>query len=187
MDYEALKYIEGEDGEYSPRYSVEHKMLPYWFYNCGPRFLGQLLSERGTYMCSLYDHYLDGMSNPFTPSDFTFVPRIFCEGASTIMILQIIMPQPTRALLCRAIYLCTEVPTGKRLYITSEYDDNGKFELCAWTETRFHFNFFTVRPEDELEQVLEVFEDKDQIDEIIRAFQEMKENGDDIEPYRPSA
>ena len=187
MDNEALKYIEGEDGEYSPRYSVEHKMLPYWFYNCGPRFLGQLLSERGAYMCALYDHYLDGRPNPFKPSDFTFVPRFFCEDDRTIMILQIVMHPPMRTPSCRAVYLCTAVPTGERLYVTSEYDDSGKYFLCAWTEEHCHFNFSTVEPDEELERVLEVFKNKDQIDETLRACQEMMENGDDIESYRPSA
>ena len=178
MDNQFDMGIEGFVAKDLNRYAVEHKILPYLFYNAGPRFLGLLLSERGSAMCSLFDEVLDGEPNPYQPSDFQFIPRVFGDKQNSILVIQIIMPQPSDALQCRSIYLCMEAPAGERLYITSEYSLDDTCHLCAWMEDHSHFHFSSVAPEDELELVLEKFRAKEELNETVRAFRErIKDDG----------
>ena len=108
MDHQFLINTSGAANRKSPRYLVEHKILPYLFYNGGPRFLGTLLSERGSALCALYDEILDGLPNPYKPSDFTFIPRVFSDERNTSLVLQIIMPEPEKPLHCTSVYLCMD-------------------------------------------------------------------------------
>ncbi len=178
MDNQFLINTSGAANRKSPRYLVEHKILPYLFYNGGPRFLGTLLSERGSALCALYDEILGGLPNPYKPSDFTFIPRVFSDELNTSLVLQIIMPEPEKPLHCTSVYLCIEAPVGERLYITSEYSFDSRSHLCAWMEGPIHFHFSAIDPEMELEYVLEKFQSRESLYEIVQAYQERIEENE---------
>ena len=62
-----------------------------------------------------------------TPDDFSESCQAFEKKDDRLLIVRIGMPEPQEAPQCRAVYVCFSRNEGKRLYFTSELDENGKY------------------------------------------------------------
>lgn len=142
-------------------YYIEHKWLP-WFYYNSSKGVTKLLAEGGG---ALFVDLLNEMNQddsqyhcPFSADDFHIEIRTDIE--SNVTFYQINMPQLQEPLLCRRVYLVHSGDFSSRFIYTIELTKNGDYWICGWSKENAHFVFdgkLTDDNEDEFTQVKKLF------------------------------
>lgn len=145
----------------SVRYLVEHRLIPRSIYTNGLALSFSLMTAPGDTMAQFFQDaaLIAAGATSVMPDDFSESCQAFEQEDDRLLIVRIGMPEPQEAPQCRAVYVCFSRNEGKRLYFTSELDENGKYMLCAWCQDEMHLNF-GVAPEgvqDETERIAALF------------------------------
>jgi len=130
--------------EFEIRYFLEHKVLPATLYNEGVRLMAAVMGKGAKCIHDLYAKFISaipGYPNPYTVDDFSVHSRTYIREEDRFMVTRIGMPEPSDALLCRAVYLCYGTRGGFELYVTSELLQEGGYCICGWSDDGHHMNF----------------------------------------------
>lgn len=122
------------------RYSLEHKLLPIWFYEQKDAFIETLKKEKGKfpYMVMAELCAKENQKMPYTAASYA-IETYALSNDIAMTIMQ--MPAPNGFTLCRRVYFVYDCTFENPLYYTSEKSFNGQFALCAWTQTAEHVNY----------------------------------------------
>lgn len=171
-----VNYRAGEAGdrECTPRYGVEHILLPEVLYAAGDAFFCDILLNGSKSVAELYGavYDVDGEESPVKASDFVVAPKLYDVEGDRCVMLRITMPEPTAQLECRDVYLCYSPKNKEYFYFTSERSTEGPYFLCGWTKEKVHLNFGIYEGTDEEEAVLRFFKElimDGGLDKILRA------------------
>lgn len=150
------------DLNFHARYALEHKILPMIFYDEGPRLLRRFMLDGGKVMREYYGKIAQATPSyecPYSDADFGVVFRTYIKDSESCMILRVEMPEPERALLCQAVYLCYGTRGGYDLYATTERCSDGSLCRCAWSEDDHHINFGKALedPNEEMDALADLF------------------------------
>lgn len=111
------------------RYLVEHRLIPHSIYTNGLALSFSLMTAPGDTMAQFFQDaaLIAAGAISVTPDDFSESCQAFEQEDDRLLIVRIGMPEPQEAPQCRAVYVCFSRNEGKRLYFTSELDENGKY------------------------------------------------------------
>lgn len=150
-------------GIHAIRYTLEHRMLPGWFYREGQR-LAELLRERPLFvyevLCDLLQK--EGLENPYQAEtcETEFIP-VHSQGDEDITVLKLTLPEPEEEPLCYRIYMVYNSGFTHTEYYTVEKgngptaDDRNFF--CGWSPKQAHLNYGGCLPEEELQRALDLY------------------------------
>lgn len=155
------KARESRDRLCTPRYGVEHIILPKVMYGAAGAFFSDLLLRRGECIASLYNEAASDAdwNCPFSAADFEVEPELLQIENDVVLAIRVAMPAADERLDCRAVYLCHNKKDGRMLYFTSELAANGKYFLCAWTRELVHLNFGEEEDTDEFVRAVRLFKE----------------------------
>lgn len=128
-------YLDSELGKL--RYELEHRILPYQFYNNTKSFIRAQLGEGGTFGLYSYIFERAGLANPYTSADFSVNAGKVDEG---IYLLTLRLPYPEYMPLCYRIHMVWDEEFGHLAYYTMERSLKDDF-LCGWTADGVHTNY----------------------------------------------
>ncbi len=140
------------------RYSLEHKLLPIWFYDHKDAFVETLKKDGGKFPCMVMTELCakGGQQMPYTEASYTVENH---DLGNDMGMLVLNMPAPNGFTLCRRVYFVYDYAFEKLLYYTSEQSFDDRFALCAWTQTAEHVNYGPApnEPKAERERVKELY------------------------------
>lgn len=143
------------------RYLVERRLIPRSIYTNGLALSFSLMTAPGDTMAQFFQDAarIAAGATTVTSDDFSELCQAFEKDDDRLLIVRIGMPEPQEATQCRAVYVCFSRNEGKRLYFTSELDENGKYRLCAWCQDERYLNFGVALEEvqDEIERIAALF------------------------------
>lgn len=149
-------------GIHEIRYTLEHRMLPGWFYGEGQR-LTELLTERPLFVYEVLCDILkkEGLENPYRGEDFE-TERICADSSvdEKITVLKLTLSEPEDAPLCYRIYMIYNDGFTHVGYFTVEKGNgpvaDDRHFLCSW-DLQMHLNHGCCLPEEELQRVLALY------------------------------
>lgn len=141
------------------RYKFEHAIFPYAAYESPNQLFRDLFSRREEVVLEMYKAAgkMMNWTPPYRASDFSVQPRLLDLNGEGCLVIDIQMPPAMEILDCRDVYLCFCPRIGKALYLTVERSLMNTYLLCGWTKERMHLNFGAIQPEEEFEQVVDLF------------------------------
>ena len=144
------------------RYEFEHSVLPRYFYTNRAMSIWHLLGNPGKFMVEAYRQCCkaaDCEPASYAESDFSENHFSIEKDGDTVLIVRLLLPQPTDIPLCRAILLCYERDSDRQMYFTSELSETGTFFLCSWSEDGVHVNHGPAPedPKEEMHMAVDIF------------------------------
>lgn len=140
---------------------IQHKWLPWFYYNASKKVM-ELINEQGG---SMFIDLLNAMNEdesqyccPFAAVDFRI--ETIEDVDSNVTFCQINMPPIQKPLLCRRVYLVHNGDFSSRFVYTIELTENGEYWICGWSENNTYLIFdgkLTEDVEDEFQQVKKLF------------------------------
>lgn len=125
------------------RYTLEHKILPKWFFEEKQHLIGALLQDHHILYRVVDDLFRkEDLDNPYTAEQFDIVPVRLDDKN---FMLEVFFPEPEESPLCYHSLLFFDSEFEKTGFFTIEkgplFGDGGKRFVCRWTADGTHANF----------------------------------------------
>lgn len=126
---------------YKVLYSLEHRLLPQWFYKDQRAFVDAIVSDP-TMIYRIVSDLLkqENEENPYTEDAFSSMRYKLTDD---VLALKVSFPKPEMEPLCYCAYLIFDKSCNKLMYFTIEKTSEPDVDavVCSWNKDSQHMNF----------------------------------------------
>lgn len=156
-----------DEKQFQDLYYIEHKWLPWIFFQAPQKFSSILLDKRGSLFTGLLQAIHKGETDYFCPIDENYF-SVKQKSKDSTEIIQLTLPESFTGLLCKSIYLCSSFHDAA--FYTIECTEKGIYLLCEWTKDGGHLVHENLSHDcdNEYEMVLDLFSKHKDIMEFLK-------------------